>query len=93
MGAILILLMVGALIGVWNMSGTIATVIYYGIKYIDPTWFYLAAALLTGIIRIVTGSSWTTAATVGVAFIGMGTAIGDYHHRWSRSSRLISATR
>ena len=51
MGAILILLMVGALIGVWNMSGTIATVIYYGIKYIDPTWFYLAAALLTGIIR------------------------------------------
>lgn len=76
MVAIMILLMVGALIGVWNMSGTIATVIYYGIKYIDPTWFYLAAALLTGIIGIVTGSSWTTAATVGVAFIGMATAIG-----------------
>ena len=76
MSAIMILLMVGALIGVWNMSGTIATVIYYGIKYIDPTWFYLAAALLTGIIGIVTGSSWTTAATVGVAFIGMATAIG-----------------
>jgi Na+:H+ antiporter, NhaC family len=76
MSAILILLMVGALIGVWNMSGTIATVIYYGVKYIDPTWFYLAAALLTGVIGIVTGSSWTTAATVGVAFIGMATAIG-----------------
>ena len=44
MSAILILLMVGALIGVWNMSGTIATVVYYGIKYINPSWFYLAAA-------------------------------------------------
>jgi predicted PurR-regulated permease PerM len=48
MSAILILLMVGALIGVWNMSGTIATVVYYGIKYINPAWFYFAAALLTG---------------------------------------------
>ena len=76
MSAILILLMVGALIGVWNMSGTIATVVYYGIKYIDPTWFYLAAALLTGLLGIVTGSSWTTAATIGVAFIGMANAIG-----------------
>ena len=76
MSAIMILLMVGALIGVWNMSGTIATMVYYGIKYIDPTWFYLAAALLTGLIGIVTGSSWTTAATFGVAFIGMARAIG-----------------
>ena len=76
MSAILILLMVGALIGVWNMSGTIATMVYYGVKYIDPSWFYLAAALLCGIVGIVTGSSWTTAATLGVAFIGMATAIG-----------------
>jgi NhaC family Na+:H+ antiporter len=76
MGAILILLMVGALIGVWNMSGTIAAVVYYGIKYINPAWFYFAAALLTGLIGIVTGSSWTTAATVGVAFVGIANAIG-----------------
>ncbi len=76
MSAIMILLMVGALIGVWNMSGTIATMVYYGLKYIDPSWFYLAAALLTGIVGIVTGSSWTTAATLGVAFIGMANAIG-----------------
>jgi len=76
MSAILILLMVGALIGVWNMSGTIATVVYYGIQYINPAWFYFAAALLTGIIGIVTGSSWTTAATLGVAFVGMANAIG-----------------
>jgi NhaC family Na+:H+ antiporter len=58
------------------MSGTIASVIYLGVKYIDPTWFYLAAALITGVIGIVTGSSWTTAATIGVAFIGMSNAIG-----------------
>src|SRR4051812_45356573 len=73
MSAIMILLMVGALIGVWNMSGTIATIVYYGIQYINPTWFYLAAALLTGMVGIVTGSSWTTAATLGVAFMGMST--------------------
>jgi Na+:H+ antiporter, NhaC family len=76
MTAILILLMVGALIGVWNMSGTIATMVYYGVKYINPAWFYLAAALLTGVVGLVTGSSWTTAATLGVAFIGMANAIG-----------------
>ncbi|MGE5378018.1 MAG: Na+/H+ antiporter NhaC [Bacteroidota bacterium] len=76
MSAILILLMVGALIGVWNMSGTIATMVYYGVKYIDPAWFYFAAALLCGLVGLVTGSSWSTAATLGVAFIGMASAIG-----------------
>jgi NhaC family Na+:H+ antiporter len=58
------------------MSGTIATMVYYGIKFIDPSWFYLAAAILTGLVGLVTGSSWTTAATLGVAFIGMAGAIG-----------------
>jgi Na+:H+ antiporter, NhaC family len=76
MSAILILLMVGSLIGVWNMSGTIATMVYYGIKFIDPSWFYFAAALLCGVVGMVTGSSWSTAATLGVAFIGMASAIG-----------------
>jgi Na+:H+ antiporter, NhaC family len=76
MSAIMILLMVGALIGVWNMSGTIATMVYYGIKYIDPSWFYFAAALLCGLVGLVTGSSWSTAATLGVAFVGMASAIG-----------------
>ena len=76
MSAIMILIMVGALIGVWNMSGTIATMVYYGVKYIDPAWFYFAAALLCGLVGLVTGSSWSTAATLGVAFIGMAAAIG-----------------
>ena len=48
MSAILILLMVGALIGVWNMSGTIATMVYYGVKYIDPSWFYLLLRCFVG---------------------------------------------
>ena len=65
MSAIMILLMVGALIGVWNMSGTIATMVYYVIKYIDPSWFYLSASLLTGVVGLITGSSWTIAATLG----------------------------
>src|SRR3954469_76153 len=55
MTAIFILLMVGALIGVWNMSGTIATIVYYGIQYLNPRWFYLAAALITGLVGLVTG--------------------------------------
>jgi NhaC family Na+:H+ antiporter len=76
MSAILILLMVGALIGVWQLSGTIATIVYYGIQYINPSWFYLAVALITGLVGMVTGSSWTTAATIGVAFVGIGKAIG-----------------
>ena len=56
MSAIMILLMVGALIGVWNMSGTIATIVYYGIKYLNPSWFYLATALITGLVGLVTGA-------------------------------------
>src|SRR5262245_41363885 len=76
MSAILILLMVGALIGVWNRSGKMARIISYGIKYLNPSWFYLAAALITGLVGLVTGSSWTTAATVGVAFIGISKVIG-----------------
>ncbi len=50
--------------------------VYFGIKYIDPAWFYFAAALMTGIVGLVTGSSWTTAATLGVAFIGMSNTFG-----------------
>src|SRR5262245_21236011 len=71
MSAIMILLMVGALIGVWNMSGTIATIVYYGVKYLNPSWFYLATALITGLVGLVTGSFWRTAATDGVEFSGI----------------------
>jgi len=73
LGAILILLMVGALIGTWLLSGTVPTMIYFGLKIIDPSWFYAATCLVCGIVAMSIGSSWTTAATVGVAFIGIGT--------------------
>ncbi|WP_206485594.1 Na+/H+ antiporter NhaC [Thalassotalea sp. G2M2-11] len=71
LGAILILLAVGALIGTWLLSGTVPTMVYYGLQIIDPSWFYAAACLVCGIVAMSIGSSWTTAATVGVAFIGI----------------------
>jgi NhaC family Na+:H+ antiporter len=71
LGAILILLTVGALIGTWLLSGTVPTMIYYGLQIIDPSWFYAACCLVCGIVAMSIGSSWTTAATVGVAFIGI----------------------
>ncbi len=71
LGAVLILLTVGALIGTWLLSGTVPTMVYYGLKIIDPSWFYAAACLVCGIVAMSIGSSWTTAATVGVAFIGI----------------------
>jgi len=76
MTAIFILLMVGALIGVWNMSGTIATIVYYGIQFLSATWFYLASAVICALVGVATGSSWTTAATVGVALVGISKVMG-----------------
>lgn len=76
MGAIFILLAVGALIGTWNMAGTIPTVVDYGIRLLNPSIFYLATAAICAIVGMVTGSSWTTAGTLGVAFVGMSTVMG-----------------
>ena len=70
-GAIFILLSVGALIGTWNMAGTIPTVVDYGVQLLNPSVFFLATAAICAIVGMVTGSSWTTAGTLGVAFIGM----------------------
>jgi Na+:H+ antiporter, NhaC family len=76
MGAIFILLAVGALIGTWNMAGTIPTVVDYGIRLLSPSWFYLATAAICALVGMVTGSSWTTAGTLGVAFVGMAKVMG-----------------
>jgi Na+:H+ antiporter, NhaC family len=76
MGAIYILLAVGALIGVWNMGGTIPTVVAYGIELLEPSYFFVAVALICAVVGAVTGSSWTTAGTLGVAFIGMAPILG-----------------
>ncbi len=71
LGAILILLAVGSLIGTWLLSGTVPTMIYYGLQILDPSWFYAAACIICGIVALSIGSSWTTAATIGVALIGI----------------------
>ena len=75
-GAIFILLAVGALIGTWNMAGTIPTIVDIGIAVVSPTWFYLTAAVVCALVGMVTGSSWTTAGTLGVAFVGMANVMG-----------------
>lgn len=76
MGAIFILLAVGSLIGTWLLAGTVPTLIYYGLQILSPDWFYAAACLLSAIVAMSIGSSWTTAATVGVALMGIATGIG-----------------
>ncbi|AKA36491.1 Na+/H+ antiporter NhaC [Flagellimonas lutaonensis] len=75
-GALLILLMVGALAGTWMVSGIIPAMIYYGLQILNPTIFLAACVIICAIISIATGSSWTTAATVGIALIGIGEALG-----------------
>jgi Na+:H+ antiporter, NhaC family len=71
LGAVFILLAVGALIGSWNLSGTIPTVVSYGLRLLNPTIFYVAVAVICAVVGMVTGSSWTTAGTLGVAFVGI----------------------
>lgn len=75
-GAILILLMVGALAGTWLISGIIPAMIYYGLQILSPSIFLPATVVIAALISIATGSSWTTSATVGIALIGIGKAIG-----------------
>jgi len=75
-GALLILLFVGALAGTWLISGVIPTMIYYGLKLLNPTIFLPATVVICSVISIATGSSWTTSATVGIALVGIGGALG-----------------
>ena len=76
LGAILILLMIGALSGTWMMSGIVPSTIYYGLEILTPSVFLVAACIVSAIISVATGSSWSTVATVGVALVGIGTALG-----------------
>ncbi|HET6860744.1 MAG TPA: Na+/H+ antiporter NhaC [Streptomyces sp.] len=74
--ALFILLAVGALIGVWNLSGTIPTLVYYGIQVLSPSWYYAATAVICGVIAMSIGSSWTTAGTIGVGLVGVADMLG-----------------
>ena len=73
---IMILLFVGALAGTWLVSGIIPAMIYYGIQIANPSFFLPACVLICTLISLATGSSWSTSATVGIALIGIGKALG-----------------
>ncbi|MGC9364010.1 MAG: Na+/H+ antiporter NhaC [Fidelibacterota bacterium] len=76
MGAILILMIIGMVIGTWILAGIVPTMIYYGLQLIAPGVFLLATAVICAIVSVATGSSWTTAGTVGIALIGVGEGFG-----------------
>lgn len=76
MGAIFILLGVGALIGTWTMAGTIATIVHYGVQFLDPNWYYLACTVICGVLALSIGSAWTVAGTLGVGLIGIANLLG-----------------
>ena len=73
--ALFILLAVGALIGTWNLSGTIPTLVYYGIQVLSPGWYYAATAIICAVVALSIGSSWTTAGTIGVGLVGIATML------------------
>ncbi len=76
MPSILILLIIGSLSGTWLLSGVVPMMIYYGLQVLHPTIFLFAAVIICAITSLVTGSSWTTIATLGVALLGIGQALG-----------------
>ena len=76
LSSIIILLLIGSLAGTWLLSGVVPAMIYYGLQVLNPTIFLVAATIVCAIVSVATGSSWTTAATVGIALIGIGTALG-----------------
>lgn len=75
---IMILFLVGALAGTWLVSGVIPAMVYYGLQVLSPEIFLPASVIISAVISIATGSSWTTSATVGIALVGIGTALGIY---------------
>ena len=88
--AIVILLLIGAVAGSWMISGVVPSLIYYGMKIIAPSIFLFATCVICALISIMTGSSWTTIATIGVALVGIGTAQG-YDPGWTAGAIISGA--
>ncbi len=76
MPSILILLLIGSLAGTWMISGVVPAMIYYGLEIINPKLFLFTAVVVSSIVSVATGSSWSTIATIGVALLGIGKALG-----------------
>jgi len=74
--ALIILLIIGALSGSWMISGVVPTLIYYGMQIIHPSFFLASTCIICAIVSVMTGSSWTTIATIGIALLGIGQAQG-----------------
>lgn len=75
MPSILILLLVGSLASIWLLSGTVPLLVYYGVKLLNPTIFLPACVVACALTSVISGSSWSTAATIGVAMVGVGRAL------------------
>lgn len=88
--SIVILLLIGAVSGSWMVSGVVPTMIYYGMKVIIPEIFLFATCVISAVIAVMTGSSWTTIATIGVALVGIGTAQG-YEPGWIAGAIISGA--
>ncbi len=73
---LLILLSVGMLAGSWMISGVVPTLIYYGVQILSPKFFLVSACIICSLVSLLSGSSWTTVATIGVALLGVGHALG-----------------
>ncbi len=89
-GAILILFLIGAVSGSWMLSGVVPTMIYYGMQIVEPSVFLFIACLISALVSLVTGSSWTTIATIGIALMGIGVAHG-YDVGWTAGAIISGA--
>lgn len=76
MGAVIILMIIGMIIGTWILGGVVPAMIFYGLQILSPSIFLVSACVLCAIVALATGSSWTTAGTVGIALIGIGQSLG-----------------
>ncbi|MBQ0049007.1 MAG: Na+/H+ antiporter NhaC [Bacteroidales bacterium] len=74
--SLIILLLIGSLSGAWMVSGIVPMLIYYGMEIIHPAWFLISACVICAVVSVMTGSSWTTIATIGVALMGIGQTLG-----------------
>lgn len=88
--ALLILLIIGALSGMWMISGVVPTLIYYGMQIIHPDFFLTSTCLICALVSVMTGSSWTTIATIGIALMGIGKAQG-FHEGWIAGAIISGA--
>lgn len=89
-GAIIILLLIGALGGSWMVGGIVPTLIYYGMGIMSPQWFLVSACVICALVSVITGSSWTTIATIGIALMGIGEAMG-FDEAWTAGAIISGA--